>query len=174
MQSRQTRKMQTRINNSHSFMRNILRKPIRLSIMPIGQLPSIPGTSKVTSAWWKSKLRPGKRKRRWKFWIVPQRFAATTPTSGCVWANFTWPFFSSRSEEHTSELQSPDHLVCRLLLEKKKNTQLRFMVDARMHARAGLGADDFAVEIDLSNKSLDAITSFVVMGENISSVAGVN
>src|SRR5258708_14642674 len=29
-----------------------------------------------------------------------------------------WVF--SRSEEHTSELQSPDHLVCRLLLEKKK------------------------------------------------------
>src|SRR5258708_10434281 len=29
-----------------------------------------------------------------------------------------------RSEEHTSELQSPDHLVCRLLLEKK-NTTLR-------------------------------------------------
>src|SRR5258708_23192455 len=27
----------------------------------------------------------------------------------------------TRSEEHTSELQSPDHLVCRLLLEKKKN-----------------------------------------------------
>src|SRR5258708_29836263 len=27
---------------------------------------------------------------------------------------------SFRSEEHTSELQSPDHLVCRLLLEKKK------------------------------------------------------
>src|SRR5258708_28717856 len=32
-----------------------------------------------------------------------------------------------RSEEHTSELQSPDHLVCRLLLEKKKTlcTQLQ-------------------------------------------------
>src|SRR5258708_27140579 len=29
-------------------------------------------------------------------------------------------FISARSEEHTSELQSPDHLVCRLLLEKKK------------------------------------------------------
>src|SRR5258708_11836506 len=27
-----------------------------------------------------------------------------------------------RSEEHTSELQSPDHLVCRLLLEKKTHT----------------------------------------------------
>src|SRR5258708_27755168 len=29
-----------------------------------------------------------------------------------------------RSEEHTSELQSPDHLVCRLLLEKKKTYRL--------------------------------------------------
>src|SRR5258708_27172409 len=29
----------------------------------------------------------------------------------------------SRSEEHTSELQSPDHLVCRLLLEKKRICQ---------------------------------------------------
>src|SRR5438876_8845452 len=28
-----------------------------------------------------------------------------------------------RSEEHTSELQSPVHLVCRLLLEKKKETE---------------------------------------------------
>src|SRR5947208_7696949 len=28
-----------------------------------------------------------------------------------------------RSEEHTSELQSPDHLVCRLLLEKKKHSR---------------------------------------------------
>src|SRR5258708_10877272 len=28
---------------------------------------------------------------------------------------------TTRSEEHTSELQSPDHIVCRLLLEKKKN-----------------------------------------------------
>src|SRR5207244_7750484 len=30
-----------------------------------------------------------------------------------------------RSEEHTSELQSPDHLVCRLLLEKKKRRKKR-------------------------------------------------
>src|SRR4051794_41650869 len=29
-----------------------------------------------------------------------------------------------RSEEHTSELQSPVHLVCRLLLEKKKKTNI--------------------------------------------------
>src|SRR5438552_7575763 len=31
---------------------------------------------------------------------------------------------ANRSEEHTSELQSPDHLVCRLLLEKKKGTAM--------------------------------------------------
>src|SRR5439155_20188707 len=33
---------------------------------------------------------------------------------------------SRRSEEHTSELQSRGHLVCRLLLEKKKKTQNEF------------------------------------------------
>src|SRR5258708_24496481 len=32
----------------------------------------------------------------------------------------TFKALGFRSEEHTSELQSPDHLVCRLLLEKKK------------------------------------------------------
>src|SRR5947208_5217721 len=35
-----------------------------------------------------------------------------------------------RSEEHTSELQSPDHLVCRLLLEKKKDNNTVGMGDA--------------------------------------------
>src|SRR5690348_10673570 len=35
-------------------------------------------------------------------------------------AAFDWMFQNDRSEEHTSELQSPVHLVCRLLLEKKK------------------------------------------------------
>ena len=34
-------------------------------------------------------------------------------------------FRCGRSEEHTSELQSPDHLVCRLLLEKKKTKNIR-------------------------------------------------
>src|SRR2546426_4240126 len=35
-----------------------------------------------------------------------------------------------RSEEHTSELQSPCNLVCRLLLEKKKNTVSLHMISA--------------------------------------------
>src|SRR5690348_17644749 len=33
---------------------------------------------------------------------------------------------AKRSEEHTSELQSPVHLVCRLLLEKKKHTEKHY------------------------------------------------
>src|SRR5947208_4271816 len=36
---------------------------------------------------------------------------------------------STRSEEHTSELQSPDHLVCRLLLEKKKGKPQATLLD---------------------------------------------
>src|SRR5205807_3149603 len=35
-------------------------------------------------------------------------------------AGLSWTGFQLRSEEHTSELQSPCNLVCRLLLEKKK------------------------------------------------------
>src|SRR5207244_8982960 len=41
-----------------------------------------------------------------------------SPNSSSVWGR-PWALIESRSEEHTSELQSPDHLVCRLLLEKK-------------------------------------------------------
>src|SRR5258708_24290081 len=40
---------------------------------------------------------------------------------GCRAGNRVRP--AARSEEHTSELQSPDHLVCRLLLEKKNVLQ---------------------------------------------------
>src|SRR5207244_7527893 len=41
--------------------------------------------------------------------------SARTLSTPCAWC-----VSPIRSEEHTSELQSPDHLVCRLLLEKKK------------------------------------------------------
>src|SRR5258708_29510765 len=39
---------------------------------------------------------------------------------------------SLRSEEHTSELQSPDHLVCRLLLEKKKKKHAGHLSEQRV------------------------------------------
>src|SRR3989442_8798913 len=40
-----------------------------------------------------------------------------------------WSYFPWRSEEHTSELQSRPHLVCRLLLEKKKKKRMANKVD---------------------------------------------
>src|SRR5438876_4130954 len=60
-----------------------------------------------------------------KFWLS---FALTIPVvfwSSDVqhWLGYTAPSF--RSEEHTSELQSPVHLVCRLLLEKKKKRHMK-------------------------------------------------
>src|SRR5258708_16805188 len=47
-----------------------------------------------------------------------QQFVAKNYHVPAVATAGTW-----RSEEHTSELQSPDHLVCRLLLEKKKKNR---------------------------------------------------
>src|SRR5258708_22871891 len=41
------------------------------------------------------------------------------------------PCSAQRSEEHTSELQSPDHLVCRLLLEKKNKHRLHPTTSSR-------------------------------------------
>src|SRR5215510_16605240 len=49
---------------------------------------------------------------------------ATCRRPGCSACARRW---ASRSEEHTSELQSRGHLVCRLLLEKKKHTQIDVM-----------------------------------------------
>src|SRR5690348_14589246 len=65
---------------------------------------------------------PGGR-ARWVFygfggggaWCLPLAIFRITPPSHPAARGF-------RSEEHTSELQSPVHLVCRLLLEKKKPT----------------------------------------------------
>src|SRR5258708_10204393 len=47
--------------------------------------------------------------------------SSTSSTQGFSYckARNSGPALKNRSEEHTSELQSPDHLVCRLLLEKK-------------------------------------------------------
>src|SRR6267154_4600048 len=43
---------------------------------------------------------------------------------------------AARSEEHTSELQSPVHLVCRLLLEKKKITGISSSNDDKVKQRS--------------------------------------
>src|SRR5690348_18106010 len=50
----------------------------------------------------------------------PPRFRATASRTPSSSPRLPLGFSHARSEEHTSELQSPVHLVCRLLLEKKK------------------------------------------------------
>src|SRR2546426_6977224 len=66
----------------------------------------------------------GKRRKMMLFskWSRPSGRAAPALS---IWG----PRPSKRSEEHTSELQSPCNLVCRLLLEKKKKKQQRRTTD---------------------------------------------
>src|SRR5438876_11501102 len=56
---------------------------------------------------------------------LPICSSRTTGTGGLSSSSTGWSKMTSRSEEHTSELQSPVHLVCRLLLEKKKKNQIK-------------------------------------------------
>src|SRR5258708_15209915 len=58
--------------------------------------------------------------------LLPRQRGADAERAAAVGTALPWQqtaawLLSLRSEEHTSELQSPDHLVCRLLLEKKKD-----------------------------------------------------
>src|SRR3990170_7106116 len=68
---------------------------------------------------------------------------AERPVIRLVMAFPSWQIqFSTkrRSEEHTSELQSPDHLVCRLLLEKKKKTNTYYLIErsAKTHQQQNI------------------------------------
>src|SRR5690348_18180144 len=77
---------------------------------------------------------PGRRGRGWGASPVPGAgapgYALTPPCGG------SRDLPGERSEEHTSELQSPVHLVCRLLLEKKTTqprTCIRGLAPAASH-----------------------------------------
>src|SRR3712207_9001384 len=59
-----------------------------------------------------------KSNKLWMRRITPRAPAITTPTAPIMGRSAREA--ASRSEEHTSELQSRQYLVCRLLLEKKK------------------------------------------------------
>src|SRR5258708_14874693 len=80
----------------------MIRRPPRSTLFPYTTL-------------FRSRSRIGPRRgleQRPELGIHPTRPTAVLPGNTAV-----------RSEEHTSELQSPDHLVCRLLLEKKKKNK---------------------------------------------------
>src|SRR5258708_24843396 len=86
----------------------MIRRPPRSTLFPYTTLfRSIIGSRRRRKRWRHSKLF-----RALDATVV--HLAGTETISGAKQ-------FAVRSEEHTSELQSPDHLVCRLLLEKKKH-----------------------------------------------------
>src|SRR5258708_11639672 len=61
---------------------------------------------------------------RGKHTLVLNREAGSMFFLGEIYVDLALEPTAPRSEEHTSELQSPDHLVCRLLLAKKKKDEL--------------------------------------------------
>src|SRR5256885_12321755 len=67
---------------------------------------------------------------------IPEMIVCAVSASECT-RNVGSSSDSFRSEEHTSELQSPCNLVCRLLLEKKKKKKIdqQFYISARDHMR---------------------------------------
>src|SRR6266581_2349692 len=69
----------------------------------------------------------------------------------------------NRSEEHTSELQSPVHLVCRLLLEKKKPNEIRLITSRQMSTSSSTIGHDRALYVSVV--SLGRITRI-----NVSSI----
>src|SRR3712207_3426869 len=71
----------------------------------------------------KQRERPAKLSEELRSFLstLPAHIAIVDSSGTIVAVNRAWrDFATSRSEEHTSELQSRQYLVCRLLLEKKK------------------------------------------------------
>src|SRR5437660_8215596 len=81
------------------------------------------------------------RSERAFWWLLPQRLQACRFAGGKRIETLN---FGVRSEEHTSELQSRGHLVCRLLLEKKNSDLLRTNAFWRSRLTSLRGRDDFA------------------------------
>src|SRR5207244_10822152 len=90
------------------FSFSFIRRPPRSTLFPYTTL-------------FRSRVRACAPCRRWRPWSArserARRWRRTPPGHG---RRRVRGRAGGRSEEHTSELQSPDHLVCRLLLEKKK------------------------------------------------------
>src|SRR2546429_3722680 len=68
------------------------------------------------------------------FVSLPRRYSTCTVSSGSSLRASSTSFLPGRSEEHTSELQSRLHLVCRLLLEKKNTYTIVLHYDDRPHS----------------------------------------
>src|SRR5690625_6697079 len=76
-------------------------------------------------------FRPPPRSTLFPYTTLFRSCATRLAASGSKGVTASWPkrMNPERSEEHTSELQSRGHLVCRLLLEKKKNHKIVLACD---------------------------------------------
>src|SRR5438093_5168867 len=74
-----------------------------------------------------SDLGPGRNLLQQRFRLVHEPRAALKSSHIAARLELVQKEFRQRSEEHTSELQSLTNLVCRLMLEKKKKIQYRYI-----------------------------------------------
>src|SRR5690348_17812295 len=103
----------------------MIRRPPRSTLFSLHDALPISRTSRRYSR------RIAYRNRAWVEPLSPDRASCPCgPYRGCGRARWS-PCCGTRSEEHTSELQSPVHLVCRLLLEKKKKKYISLLSKIR-------------------------------------------
>src|SRR5258708_7867048 len=93
----------------------MIRRPPRSTLFPYTTLFRSSSTGRLRRMCTLYSGCAGRLFRRWRLGV---RSSTRHPSRRSIQARNC---SLTRSEEHTSELQSPDHLVCRLLLEKKKN-----------------------------------------------------
>src|SRR5258708_13934589 len=102
----------------------MIRRPPRSTLFPYTTLfrscnrrkkePSAAGMSAV-----RQELREKYGASPLTLWLTPEELPKAESLLEGIGLRRPYGEHAKRSEEHTSELQSPDHLVCRLLLEKK-------------------------------------------------------
>src|SRR6516162_6238446 len=85
----------------------------------------------------------------------------SAPLSATVWSSHPTTGIPAccRSEEHTSELQSPCNLVCRLLLEKKKNRR-RKRTTRFMNAILAFSCDNFIPALNIHPHTVNVSSFF--------------
>src|SRR2546422_7648250 len=98
----------------------MIRRPPRSTLFPYTTLFRSPVAAGRTDP---ERLREGELVYTGALRTPAEAIAVTVPLDGRPTGVST----EGRSEEHTSELQSRLHLVCRLLLEKKKNKYVYFL-----------------------------------------------
>src|SRR2546430_3981751 len=101
----------------------MIRRPPRSTLFPYTTLFRSRAPTKRRSARNASPYKRATIRRSARYPVTSDRYSSSPPTiaPSRLAPNAT---FDDRSEEHTSELQSQSNLVCRLLLEKKKNDTL--------------------------------------------------